>query len=194
MRVVSFAGALLLGSLLSAQSAAASTITRTIGFTAHDFTTIYGSVPAPINPVSGSFTLTFDPTLVYANQTSGILLNGINIPADGVPVFSYVPHFGDMMTIGMALAGDHNGVNLGTNDFILNFSLTAPNIPLNAGFGYSQLGDADWFFTSHVAITQVNQAPIPGSVLMLLTSLGAMGGIGFLRKRSAAAGPERVAA
>jgi hypothetical protein len=195
MRVVSPAGALLLGGLLWAQGAAAATITTTIGFTAHDFTAIYGSLPAPVSPVSGSFTLTFDPTLVYTNQTSGIVLNGIDIAADGVPAFSYVPHFSDVMTIGMILAGGADSLLLGTNDFILGFNLTAPNVPLNAWFGYSQLGLTDsYFFTSHVAITQVNQTPIPGSVLMLLTGLGAIGGAGFLRKRNAAAGTAPAAA
>lgn len=184
MRPVALGGALLIGSLLWAQSAAATTITQTITFAASDFASVSGNVPAPVSPVSGSFKLTFDPALIYTNETSGILLNGIDIAVGGVPVFSYVPNFGDVVTIGMDLAGG-SGVQWGTNDFFLLFSLTS-NAPLSVTFGYSQVGSDNFFTTNNVALTRVTQTPIPGSVLMLLTGLGAMGGVGFFRKRNAA--------
>ena len=40
----------------------------------------------------------------------------------------------------------------------------------------------------------VTQTPIPGSVLMLLTGLGAMGGMAVIRRRNAAADPALAAA
>jgi hypothetical protein len=85
-------------------------------------------VPAPVSPVSGSFTLTVDPMLTYLEETSGIVRNALDIDADGAPIFSYDPSVGDALTISMHPGG--NGVFCGTNDFLLVFNLTS-NTPFS---------------------------------------------------------------
>lgn len=196
MRIVSVAGAMLLGCLLWAHSAAASTITKTIAFTATDFVSSSGNVAAPVPTVSGSFSMTFDPTLSYSTESTDILLNNININVSGTPIFttqSIGPFFYGV-TIGM---GPDTSVAWGTNDFFLLFNLQDTVSPFSALFGYSQAGINNFFSTNNVALTitpSVATTPIPGSVLLLLTGLGAMGGVGFLRKRNAAAGAELVSA
>jgi hypothetical protein len=188
MRFVSLAGALLLGCLLWAQGAAANTITTTIDFTANDFTSASGNVPAPISTVSGSFTLTFDPTTEYWDETSGILLNGIDINVSGVPMFDHFAGLFNGVTIGMSGGGGAAGAQWATNDFFLAFNLTDNSYPFAVLFGYTQAGINNFFTTYNVSLTMnppVTQTPIPGSVLMLLTGLGAMGGVGFFRRRRA---------
>jgi hypothetical protein len=64
----------------------ASPITDTIDFTATDFATIIGSGSAPVDPVIGTFTITFDPFVATTGTT--ITLNNINIQlTDNAPLF-----------------------------------------------------------------------------------------------------------
>jgi hypothetical protein len=196
MRILSAAGAMLLGCLLWAHSASAYTVTTVIDFTATDFISSSGNVPAPVPTVAGSFTLTFDPTSNYWDESAGVLLNGININVSGTPLFSHFPGLFNGVTIGMSPAGA-NGAQWSTNDFFLAFSLTNNSYPFSVLFGYTQAGINNFFSTYNVKLTlspPVTQTPIPGSALMLLTGLGAMGGVGFFRKRNAAAGAELVSA
>jgi hypothetical protein len=68
------------------RTARGGTITETISFTASDFVTIVGSGSAPVDPVIGSFTITFDPFVATTGTT--ITLNNINIPlSDNAPFF-----------------------------------------------------------------------------------------------------------
>lgn len=198
MRIVSFAGAILLGFSLWAQSAAASTITQTIDFTAGDIVTAGGGLGAPVSPVSGRFTITFDPSLNYSDESSGIVMNFIDLNTTGwVPMFSYFTAPGlRQLSIGMSANGA-NGLGSGDNDFLLSLSYEqTPLFP--ATFAYAQDGFGSIFVANTVSVTLtpplVAATPIPGSVLMLLTGLGAMGGIGFLRKRNAMASPDRAVA
>lgn len=197
MRLLSAAGALLLGCMLWAHSAAAYTVTTMIDFTATDFISSSGNVPAPVPTVSGSFTLTFDPMKTYWDEAAGILLNGININTSGTPVFQHFANLFNGVTIGMSGGGGASSAQWGTNDFFLAFNLQDNSYPMAVLFGYTQAGINNFFTTYDVKLTMsppVTQTPIPGSALMLLTGLGAMGGAGFLRKRKAATGAELSAA
>jgi hypothetical protein len=194
MRLVSLAGALLLGCLLSAQGAAASTITHTIDFTASDFVTTGGGPAAPFSPVTGSLTLTFDPTLNYDDESSGITLDAINVNIGGLggtPMFDYFVGggFARQLIIGMSLNGA-DGLASGVNDFLLSVSYE-PVGWFPAQFFYGQAGSNYLYEASTVSVDftplPVTQTPIPGSVLMLLTGLGAMGAMAVFRRRDGAA-------
>jgi hypothetical protein len=81
---LAFAGALALASTGAAKTANAATITETINFTASGF------VPsgAPVDPVTGSFTITLDPTMSINGTT--VMLNNVNITlAPIAPFFRY---------------------------------------------------------------------------------------------------------
>jgi hypothetical protein len=195
--MISLAGALLLGCLVWAQSAAAYTVTTTIDFTATDFVSNTGNVAAPITTVSGSFDLTFDPTKYYWDEPAGILLNGINIGVTGAPMFDHFPGLLNGVTIGMSPGGGAASAQLGTSDFFLAFSLIDNTAPFSVLFGYGQAGINNFFTTYNVSLTMtppVTQTPIPGSVLMLLTGLATMGGMAVIRRRNAAAAAPALAA
>jgi hypothetical protein len=105
-------------------------------------------------------------------------------------MFSYFTAPGlRQLSIGMSVNGA-NGLGSDENDFLLSLSyeqtLFSP-----VTFAYAQKGYSAVFVANTVSVTPppplVAATPIPGSVLMLLTGLGAMGGIGFWRKRNATA-------
>jgi hypothetical protein len=62
-----------------------------VTFTASNFETDVGSSPAPVDPVTGSFTISFDPTLSYTDETAGITLTpgSLNIALGSTLSFSY---------------------------------------------------------------------------------------------------------
>src|SRR5215469_4055152 len=95
----------------------ASPVTLTLNFTGSGF-----SPAAPVDPVTGEITLTFDPTVdVNADSTAGITLDNINIPVDLVHnqlAFQY-QNFGfeSVLTFGTNQGGAGLGADSGSNDF-----------------------------------------------------------------------------
>jgi hypothetical protein len=55
------------GAVVGAQAAKAALVDDLVEFSASDFETDVGSSPAPVDPVTGSFTISFDPTLSYTD-------------------------------------------------------------------------------------------------------------------------------
>jgi hypothetical protein len=77
----------------ASQTVNAATITETINFTATGFAITAPAVP-PINPVTGSFTITFDPTVAVPSfGGTSITLDSINISVVSPQpvVFDYDP-------------------------------------------------------------------------------------------------------
>jgi hypothetical protein len=67
----------------------AATITDNVSFTAFGFTSAFGGA-VPTDPVTGSFTITFDPTQSYSDPTTaGIVLHSLNIALDSSLSFTY---------------------------------------------------------------------------------------------------------
>jgi hypothetical protein len=94
--------------------AKASLITETISFNASDFFLVNGNLNTPpVDPVFGSFTITFDPTVAVTGQTTGISLNSINIAFSDTFAFSVA---GGSLIVGGLNAGV-NGVATNHNDF-----------------------------------------------------------------------------
>jgi len=174
MRVSSFIfGVLVMFALPVAGNAA--TITTDVTFTATPFTSVMGTSP-PVDPVIGSFHLTFDPTQFYFDATS-VSVNSLDIDVDGGVVFSYNP---------LVSALNIGGSNLGsgayfwsTNDFSLGLLFDGSAFTLD-GFSYSQAGIND-AFTYGITLTPV---PIPGALILLTTALAGVGLAGW-RKRFA---------
>jgi hypothetical protein len=168
--------------LLPGAAAEAGTITETVDFVA-------SGTGGPQDPVTGSFTITYDPTLHYWNETGpDIVLNNLNIALDSPLSFTYDP--GSYLQVG-GLAGWAIGLTYGANDFVLS---------LFPGFfnsiAYSQVGETGAFYSSDITATYtpvgVATTPIPASLLLLLTALAGLSGVAFLRRgrmlRFAAAG------
>lgn len=149
-----------LGMFVQSAAGKAATITTDVSFTATPIVGFMGLTP-PVDPVIGSFHITFDPALSYFDSTS-ISVNSLNINVDGGVVFSYNPTL-QSLNIG--------GSNLGsgayfwaTNDFSLGLRNDGSGFVLD-GFSYSQAGLLDSFsYTPNVV-------PIPGTLPLLATAL-----------------------
>jgi hypothetical protein len=171
MRILSLLAAALLGMAAFAPASKAATINLDVSFTASNFPGLQ-----PVDPVIGSFHIAFDPTQLYVENTAAITNMVLNINFSGPVAFSYVP------LVGGSIGGTHFsslGVQSGTDDFRLLFS----TIGISA-FTYSQVGQTRNFtaVTPNITFT-VTATPIPASLVMLLTALGALGGFAYMRGR-----------
>jgi hypothetical protein len=107
-------------------SASAAVVTETYSFSLGGFADGTGDppVPSPVATISGSFTLTFDPTLNHVDDTTGLVVHsfsGIGAPLDSPLGFSYVAATGEFVLGGLEPApGD---INPGTNDFAIFLNL-----------------------------------------------------------------------
>jgi len=178
----------LIGACVIATQSPAAMVTDVVDFSA----TGVGTGSAPTNPVTGSFTITFDPTLTYADPTTaGITLNSLNIALDSPIGFFYSPtgpSAGELF-----VGGTEDGVCCVQisptlyNDFYLHITniATAP--------AFQQLGyttpSGYWYTTgtagSSVSVSPVTSAPEidPGSAASGLTLL--LGALMVFRGRRA---------
>ena len=82
--------------------------TATIDFTASGFSSVFNDTPVPpFDPVTGSFTITLDPTQTYTDEASGIVLNNLSIGAPSTILFNYDPAT-DLLLIGSDPGGVFN--------------------------------------------------------------------------------------
>ena len=179
MRLMTVVAAASLALAAWTNGASASTITQTVDFSATNFTTIHGS-PVPTDPVTGSFKVTFDPSFGPTDDTTHIVVNSLNIPVDSTIGFTYYTNL------------QFGGISYGTNGVIStgiesDFALTFAEDLSYGHLMYVRKGAADLFETFDVTfnISPVTATPIPASLVMLLTALGALGGAGYLRGRKA---------
>jgi hypothetical protein len=56
------------GAVTGAGAANAALVHDLVTFSANGFETDVGTDPAPVDPVTGSFTISFDPTLIYTDE------------------------------------------------------------------------------------------------------------------------------
>src|SRR5580704_7430769 len=69
------------GAVMGAGAAKAALVNDLVTFTGLGITSAFGQ-EVPTDPVFGSFTITFDPTLTHVDQTIGITLKSLNITVD----------------------------------------------------------------------------------------------------------------
>jgi hypothetical protein len=107
-------------------SASAAVVTETYSFSLGGFVDEFGDppVPSPVATISGSFTLTFDPTLNHVDDTTGLVVHsfsGTGAPLDSPLGFTYAAATGEF-----AFGGVEDGVGTidsGTNNFALFLNL-----------------------------------------------------------------------
>lgn len=127
--IIGIAAATIVAAGLTSLPANAGVVTETYSFTLGGFVDINGSppLPSPQSTITGSFTVTFDPTLNYDNDTTDLVVHSFSgspmAPAlDSQLGFTYDAS-GHFFFLG-GVANDSDFVFTGTNDFVLTFDLT----------------------------------------------------------------------
>jgi hypothetical protein len=189
----------------------AATITKTYEFTLSGFVDPYGGATAPTSAVTASFTLTFDPTVQYNDDSADLTVNALNVPVDSTVGFSTYPGASPGDPYFISIGGLECGVGDvcgGTNDFVLQLkfanesSFGSPTLPLcsDPGYicgpapantyasGYTSSSYPNSLFVATVATAAV---PEPATWGLMLVGFGGLGALSRRRRsieRSAAAG------
>jgi PEP-CTERM motif len=165
--------------------ATAAVVSDHVAFSANSFGT-FGTFPetaVPVDPVFGSFDITFDPTTIPVIPTvnsTGITLDSLNIAFSFPLTFSYDPIF-DRLFVG----GHGGGFTTGTNDFGLRIDnfLSAPSF---FDLQYVDVADPTHSFasfTGSVSVTPItSDVPEPSTWAMMLLGFAGVGFMAYRRK------------
>ena len=158
--------ALMLG--LGSKGAEAAIITLT-----HDFAASGFPPGAPVDPVFGSFSVTFDNATDLTDVTSSVSVTNLNVPVDSEIGFSYFVA-GDVLAIGGLQNGAHVVV-AGANDFmitLLGASTSDPTVRFD--YAVAELTDLGVLETQMVTLTPPPTA-VPEPTALCLLSIGLAG-------------------
>jgi len=163
MSVVRLLSLATLAFLLNVNSAHAALISLNYNFSASGF-----NAGAPFDPVTGSFSVTFDNAVgQLINVTTGVSLT-TNVPIDPVIGFDY--RTGDFLYIGRV---EVFNLSVATNDFVLQVSNASTN-PTLVLLWYSRPG-SDLFEATSFSLTPSSPAAVPEPATFSLLALGLVG-------------------
>ncbi len=194
--------ALGMSGLLAASSAHATPITETLTFNLTGFVDIVGNQPPPDPFVTGSVTITYDPTLSYYSDTTDIAVNSLTgVTVDSPIGFTYQNGY---LEIG-GTANDSDLVYAYSNDLVVSFNVTDPSNPTfipcstpgytcgnytgssavdAAGYTVADSGDG-WFYGVQSTVTTGPPAPTPEPSSFILLGTSLLGLAGLIGKRLA---------
>jgi PEP-CTERM motif len=177
------------GAIVGSGAAKAALVHDVVTFTASDFETDVGSDPAPTNPVTGSFTISFDPTLSYTDETAGITLTGLNIALGSSLSFSYNAPTSLLPATTLVVGGISDGAQQvqfspSTDDFwlFINDFATTPSFD-QVGYSQTSVSGDNLFDTisGGVTVTPVipGGVPEPSTWAMMLAGFVGLGFLGY---------------
>lgn len=169
-------------------------VTKVVNFSANSFTTGSGPDPAPVDPVTGQFTITLDDAADVTNQAAGIAFDNLDIVLGSAPVFNY-----NSVTDRLEVGGASGGAsviffNPSTNDFWLFINDFLSGTPLFDQMGYTQtaVSSDNLFFTlNQTGSVRVEDfvpnpvVPAPAALPLLASALAAFGLAGWRRRKAA---------
>jgi hypothetical protein len=176
--------ALMVLTLLATVPASASIINLDVKFSANSFQASGGT--PPVDPVNGEFTISFDPTLDYTNDTSDITLNNLNINLGSTLCFTYQTAVDGSFPAGMLRVGglfdgsDTVQYSPATDDFWLQIADFATT-PAFQQVGYAQTDAGNNVFYTINQTGSVTVTPVPEPVTLTLFALG--GTLAVMRRR-----------
>jgi hypothetical protein len=129
-------------------------------FTAHGFT----PAGAPVDPVTGSFTITLDPAVLITRATT-VTLNNVNItPSAIAPSFDYIPSInGGFLSVCSTALLPPCSVAAGIDSFFIQIKNFQSTPTFNA-FQYAQ-SSVPGFFSTVAGSVSVVPGPIAGAGL-----------------------------
>lgn len=181
-------------------TAHSATVTETFDFSLSNFVDVIGNQAPPANSITGSFTLTFDPTILAIDTNVGLTVNSFAGTSVSSPfAVSHGP-------LGISFGGSANGaggMNLGTNDFVLQIIFLGgdylhPQLALcsspgiNCGnftgssavyaSGYIVANRLAAFFATEADLT-ATATPLPAALPLFASALGFLGWAARRRKQ-----------
>ncbi len=167
--------------------ARAALVTDTFEFTASNFDSNNPAIFPAIDPLKGSFTLTFNPTVPSSGiTTTGLTLNSLNIANLAYPT-AYEYSFGGAGLVIGSWTGSVLGDIAGHNSFYLEIAgIDVGNPTFFAAF-YSIDGLTNTYFGTNTGtldlVSQTSTVPLPAALPLFGTALAGLGGVGWLRRR-----------
>jgi hypothetical protein len=173
LTILAVTSTLVLGGMVEANA-----ITASYDFTASGFTP---SGISPVDPWTGSFTVTFDPTGGF--QEGGLDAFSSNLPAsyDTFTFQYYGPQIGelcllDSSTLCVNTAGENNAV-------VVFFVTASGGLSFDGALVSTTSATRNALTTSGT----VTQTPIPATLPLFATGIGGLGLLGWRRRRKARA-------
>ena len=163
IRVLVAVATLVLG--VGVNRAHADTIRLSFDLFASGFRDVFGSAVAPVDPVRGSFSITFDNSTDLREHSTGVTVSGLNLAMDGPIGFAYGKE-ADVLIFGSLFNGAQSVVG-GSNDFVFGINNISTN-PAPVDFVYAQSSSDTNFLSRDVAITLTpTSTPEPATLALV---------------------------
>jgi hypothetical protein len=159
----------------------------------YDFTYTFGT-GAPFNPWNGSFTLTFDPTATGTLGPLALDAFSSNLPAS-YGTFEFLQNSSDFTSNNIEIGDDCSASTCDNNPGfpfmdLANFSflVNSSGVPTSVSAVITSTFTFALFITSPGSVTLVSETPatpLPATLPLFATGLGALGLLGWFGKRKA---------